>query len=175
MFAMRCARTVSGSVATHRFLDRQALQQLTRRAVGLLERLVDVARVGDQLERGPCHRVTEEVAVEPVGHELGIVDRVQQHVELAAIHPNGWARVTTMRRPVATRRFVARLRTPAHLGWSAGALTAPGTFHRVAHAIGVDVEGARELHDVLVAHEVARVLGHEQHAFVTRGPGPPTT
>ena len=107
------------------------------------------------LERAARDRIDEEPRVEPVDDELRLVHRVQQHVELTAIDADRGVRVgggSSARIPRADARRGGSVRR---------ACSRAVARHRLAQAVGVDVELAGELHDVLVADEIARVLGDD--------------
>ena len=111
-------------------------------------------QLGEPGERSPRERIDEQGDVEAAAHQLRRLHRPPQRVELAPIDG--------LCRPGARRR----LATPARTCGRCAHLT-----DRVAHTIGLDLEPARELHDVLVAHEIVRMLG-DQHRALLRGARP---
>ena len=108
--------------------------------------------VRQRLERAPRERVGEQRR------------RRAARSSARARAPPSAARRARADRPSATpRRRSGRSRARRR---RAGATAR--ACDRVAQPVGIDVEPARELHDVLVAHEVVRMLG-DQRRRVLRG------
>jgi len=99
------------------------------------------------LERSACDRVCEQIRLEPVDHDLGLVDRPAQEIGLAPVDATRGQRGL---RALVRRPGVVRLRTRSGL---LRARTSRGFAHGFAHAIGVDVEAAGGIASTVVTTE----------------------
>ena len=144
--ARRCwperARSVSGSSALRAPRPRAAEQRSRPRASLASSASCTSADSDSARTRSARDRIDEQGRVQPVGHQLGLVDRPPQDVELAPVDRVGGD---------AAHRVADRRLDSSRAGRRrAAARTAS------REPVGVDVELARQLHDVLVAHELAR-------------------
>ena len=128
----------------------------------------NVADSREQLEHRACGGIGEQLGVEPVGHHLGFVDRPAQQVELAPVDRATRRDRAAGPRTSGARRYAARRSGRAD---DRAAPTAALTTASRSASASMPSRG-RELHDVLVAHELARVLGDDRRGGLA-GPAAP--